>query len=156
MSVVGAIIFCVVGILVLYVSTKIYKGNDNDYIKYPTAVGTVLGTEEFIGGRWIVSFLNEEGTEVLAMDDRFSASTFTPEKYHMPKRKNQEKVYYWKYQGNSQFGINGQTVEYYFHFCDEKLYELVDLKQRNSIILSRIIGVIIIVVGIAIFTFGNL
>lgn len=55
-------------------------------MKYPKTLGTVLHTHDFTGHRWIVKFYNEQGREVLGMDDVLAAETFHPEKYHLPKK----------------------------------------------------------------------
>jgi len=153
MNIIGAIIFWSAGIAFAFFIPRIFKRKRIDYSQYPVTTGNIMHTEKLKGDRWIVAF-DLDGKEVLGMDDCFAASTFKPEKYHLPKYGTQEKIYYWKYTGNSSYNINRKKVEYYIHFCDESFYTLYDEKERNSNIGYRILGAIIIFLGMLIFLFG--
>lgn len=150
MNIVGAIIFIGIGIIII---TKVYKllkyDEDTDYTKYPVAIGTVLGTE--FDERWIVSFIDKTGEEVLGMDDFLACSTFFKDKYSLPKRRTKEKVYYWKYEENSQYSINHKEIKYYIHFCNEDMYELAKKQNKRELIIFVFIGLAFIVSGVIIF-----
>lgn len=154
MNIVGAIIFFAWGVLFGVVVRKAYKKDDKDYSQYDTAVGTVIRTLDFCGERWIVDFKNAQGKQVLGMDNRLCASTFSTEKYHLPKRNTQEKVYYWKCNSSSRYRFSGREVDYYIHFCDETLYQLLDEKNRRREKVFALLGVIFALMGIMIFAFG--
>ncbi|MCD8096614.1 MAG: hypothetical protein LUE31_00935 [Lachnospiraceae bacterium] len=153
MNIIGAILFAGIGIVWFLAASRIRR-KSTDYTGYPVTEGTVLHTENFAAERWTASFCIG-GEEVLGMDDRFAASTFKPEKYHIPKCRTQESIYYWKRTEqdlrSGHYGINGKPVEYYFHFCVESFYELRDRKEKNAAIRYRILGMIFIFLGILIF-----
>lgn len=161
MNIVGAIFFWAWGILFAFVFPKAFKKDAIDYSQYDIALGTVLGTflemndlTEQGSKRWIVAFTDAQGKPVLGIDKELYASTFKPEKYHLPKRKTQEKVYYWKRNDSSIYRINGQEVEYYIHFCDETLYRLLNEQDRRGEKVCVFLGVIFGLLGMLIFVFG--
>ncbi|MCD8241134.1 MAG: hypothetical protein LUD73_01685 [Lachnospiraceae bacterium] len=83
MNIIGAILFAGIGIVWFFMASGIRR-KSTDYTSYPVTVGTVLHTENFVAERWTASFCID-GKDVLGMDDRFAASTWKPEKYHLPK-----------------------------------------------------------------------
>ncbi len=152
MNILGCII-SLIGISIIIIAIKMYKSEtkkyeEKDYSKYPVTTGTVYHMEDFIGRRWIVGFLDETGKEVLGMDDMMSSSTFFPNKYHIPKFGTKEKVYYWKYNEKSSFSVNKQRVEYYIHFCNEKLYDLHKKVRKRSLFFTIGLGIFLIICGI--------
>ncbi|MCD8196438.1 MAG: hypothetical protein LUE24_04635 [Lachnospiraceae bacterium] len=153
MNIIGVVLFAGIGIVWFFMASRIRR-KSTDYAGYPVTEGTVLHTEDFVAERWTASFCID-GEEVLGMDDRFAASTFKPEKYHIPKCGMQESIYYWKRTDqelrSGHYEINGKPVEYYFHFSDESFYELRDRKEKNAAIRYRILGIIFILFGILIF-----
>lgn len=149
MNIVGAIIFWVAGFISIML-TRVLKEENKDYSSYPVAVGTVLGTENFCGQRWVVRFTDLSGEEVLGMDDVIGYSTFHPENYHLPKRKLQEKVYYYVRDDKSIYTINDKSVDYYIHFCDETLYELTKVKRKKSRISCITLGIVFVILGIVV------
>lgn len=155
MNILGCIIFIIIGIIIILFVPKALKYTDKDYSKYPITTGKVFHQHNFIGNRWIVSFLNEDGKEVLGMDNIISSyNTFNPEKYTMPKFGTEEKIYFWKYDNESQFGINNQKIEYYIHFCNENLYSLQITKCKRHSIIAIILGLLFIIFGILIWLFA--
>lgn len=89
------------------------------------------------------------------MDNIISSyNTFSPEKYTIPKVGTEEKIYFWKNDHKSQFSINNQKVEYYIHFCNEKLYSLQITKGKRHSTVAIIIGLTFIIFGIFIGLFG--
>lgn len=79
MNILGCIIFIIIGIIIILFVPKALKYTDKDYSKYPITTGKVFHQHNFIGNRWIVSFLNEDGKEVLGMDNIISSyNTFNP------------------------------------------------------------------------------
>lgn len=158
MSILGCIIFLIIGISIIIIATKIFKCEKKeyekmDYLQYPVATGTVYHMHDFIGNRWIVGFLDETGKEVLGMDDMISSNTFFPNKYHIPKFRTKEKVYYWKCNEKSNFSVNNQKVEYYIHFCNEKLYDLQKNHKKYTFLCAIGIGLFLIICGILIGLF---
>ena len=159
MNILGCIIFLIIGSSIIIIATKIFKSEkkayeEKDYSKYPVVIGTVYHMEDFIGNRWIIGFLDETGKEVLGMDDMISSNTFFPNKYHIPKVGTKEKVYYWKYNENSNFSVNNQKVEYYIHFCNEELYDLQKKLKRDAYFFIIGLGIFLIICGILIGLFG--
>lgn len=158
MHILGCIIFLIIGISIIIIATKIFKFEKKeyekmDYSQYPVATGTVYHMHDFSGDRWIVGFPDETGKEVLGMDDMISSDTFFPNKYHIPKFRTKEKIYYWKYNEKSSYGINNQKVEYYIHFCDEKLYDLQKKHKKYTFLGAIGIGLFLIICGILIGLF---
>lgn len=159
MNILGCIIFLIIGISIIIIATKMFKSGtkkyeEKDYSKYPVTTGTVYHMEDFIGNRWTVGFLDETGKEVLGMDDMISSNTFFPNKYHIPKVGTKEKVYYWKYNEKSSFSVNNQKVEYYIHFCNEKLYDLQKKLKKDASFFAIGLGIFLITCGILIGLFG--
>lgn len=155
MNIFGCIIFLIIGILIILFVPKLLNHKNEDYSKYPVTTGKVCHQHDFIGNRWIVSFLDENGKEVLRMDNIISSyNTFSPEKYTIPKVGTEEKIYFWKNDHKSQFSINNQKVEYYIHFCNEKLYSLQITKGKRHSTVAIIIGLTFIIFGIFIGLFG--
>lgn len=152
MNILG-IIFLIIGISEIVIVPKMLKGETKEYSKYPVATGTVCHMEDFIGDRWIVSFIDETGREVLGMDDMILTNTFFSNKYHIPKVGTKEKVYYWKYDGESNFSVNNQNIEYYIHFCNEDLYDLQKKSKRDARFSSIGLGTFLIICGILICAF---
>ena len=68
MNIVG-IIFLIIGISEILIVPKMLKKEMKEYSKYPVQTGTVCHMEDFIGDRWIVSFIDETGKEVLGTID---------------------------------------------------------------------------------------
>lgn len=155
MNILGAIIFIIIGTIVIVKVPKIlmYK-KETDYSKYPVEIGTVNHMEDFGGDRWIVSFTDETGKKVLGMDDIISYSIFLPDKYNIPKFGTKEKIYFWKYDCKSNYSINGQRVEYYTHFCNEDLYNLQRIKGKRHSILAVLLGLVFITCGVLIYFKG--
>lgn len=158
MHILGCIIFLIIGISIIIIATKTFKREkkeyeEMDYSQYPVATGTVYHMHDFSGDRWIVGFPDETGKEVLGMDDMISSDTFFPNKYHIPKFRTKEKIYYWKYNEKSSYGINNQKVEYYIHFCDEKLYDLQKKHKKYTFLGAIGIGLFLIICGILIGLF---
>ncbi|MEE0634896.1 MAG: hypothetical protein UCL21_03695 [Bacilli bacterium] len=159
MHILGGIIFLIIGIGIIIMATKKFKCEkkeyeEMDYSQYPVATGTVYHMHDFIGDRWIVGFPDETGKEVLGMDDMISSDTFFPNKYHIPKFGTKEKIYYWKYNGKSSFSITSQKVEYYIHFCNEKLYDLQKKHKKDAYLGAIGIGAFLIICGILIALLG--
>lgn len=146
MNIVGALIFWFAGFL-SFMMAKAMKSENKDYSDLPVAEGKVLGMEDFCGDRWLVQFKNELGEEVIGMDDIASGSTFHPERYHLPCKKMQVKVYYYAREDKSRFGVNNKPVTHYIHFCDETFYDLTKKGKRNA-------GKICVVAGIIFIFFG--
>lgn len=147
MKVIG-IIFIIVGIFLFRVTRNLYC-EKTDYMKYPKTVGTVLHTHDFTGCRWIVQFYNEEGREVLGMDDVVAASSFHSEEYHMPQKNTEQQFYYWELNRQKyHYSINDTPIEYYIHFCDEELYELAHKQLRRSAMGGCLIGACFAIGGI--------
>ena len=156
MKIFGCIIFFIIGILIILFVPELLKYKNEDYSKYPVTTGKVCHKQDFIGDRWIVSFLDENGQEVLGMDNIISSySTFSPEKYTIPKVGMEEKIYFWKNNDKSKFSINNQKIEYYIHFCNEKLYSLQITKGKRHSIVAIIIGITFIIFGIFIGLFAH-
>lgn len=152
MNIVGFIIFNILGIIVIVMYPKILTyGQIEDYSEYPVAIATVIGTSDFCGYRWIVEFTDETGREVLGMDDMLAYNTFSPEKYHLPKRRTKEKVFFWKDDSNSYYAINGKRVEYNIHFCNEDLYNLNRIQHKRSLFFSKLFGIFCIICGFLIY-----
>lgn len=142
------IVFIAAGILAFRL-TKNLRRNESDYLKYPKTVGTVLHTHDFTGHRWIVKFKNDQGREVLGMDDVLAAESFHPEKYHMPKENTKQQIYYWELNRQTHhYSINRIPIEYNIHFCDERLYELAHKQLKRSAALGRLIGIGFAIAGI--------
>lgn len=142
------IIFIAVGILTFRLTKNLYH-EQTYYMKYPKTLGTVLHTHDFTGHRWIVKFYNEQGREVLGMDDVLAAETFHPEKYHIPKANTEQQIYYWELNRQKHhYSINYIPIEYYIHFCDEGLYELAHKQLKKSAMGVCLIGIGFIVAGI--------
>lgn len=154
MNILGGIIFLILGIAIIIFAPKVLKYKKNDYSKYKVTTGTVYHMHNFFGNRWIVGFIDENGKEVLGMDDVISYDTFSSNRYSIPKFGTKEKVYYWKYDNKSQFSIDDKKVEYYIHFCNENLYDLQKTKKKNHSTLAVIFGIVLAVIGIVIFFFG--
>ena len=155
MNILGCIIFLIIGIFIILFVPKLLKYKNEDYSEYPVATGEICHQQDFIGNRWIVSFSDESGKEVLGMDNIISSyNTFSPEKYTIPKIGTKEKNYNWKNDHASQFSINNQKVEYYIHFCNEKLYSLQISKGKSHSSFAIIIGLTFIILGIFIGLFG--
>lgn len=145
-------VFIIIGTITIIYTPKLIMYKKKDYSKFPVTTATIGHMHDFTGDRWIVHFKNEKGIEVLGMDDVISYSTFFPDKYHIPKFGQQEEVYYWEYEGKSNYRISKQRVEYYIHFCNEDLYELQKIKGKNHSIIAVIIGLAFIICGILIAT----
>lgn len=151
MNLFGSIIFIILGVvIIIYIPQMlVYKGKN--YPKFNKTIGKVEHMQDFCGNRWIVSFKDENGNEVLGMDDIISSyGTFSPNKYNLPKLGKEEYIYYWKYKEKSQYSINHQKVEYYIHFCNENLYELQKIKGKRNSSLAIILGLFFIVCGVLI------
>lgn len=150
MNIFGTLIFFVIGGILIWRP----KASKTDYSRYPVTVGEVKIPFDACGDRWLVDFIDEEGMEVVGMDDiAYEGGTFHPERYHLPKRKTMECIYYWK-MGKTEQGhyfINGKPITHYIHFCDETLYELNRKKERLSIIGTRVLGSCIIFAGLIVF-----
>lgn len=145
------LIFIFIGLIILYF-TKNSNKPKRDYSKDSTVLATVLSTHDFSGQRWIVSFTDENGNEVLGMDDCIAGSTFHPENYHIPVKNSEEQVYYWKLDRTKRnYSINGQPIEYFIHFCDETLYDLSKEKKKRSVSGIRIFAILFIIAGLVMF-----
>lgn len=145
-SFIGIILIAIGIIVITYIpGTTGYK--EKNYSGHPVSKGMVNRMQDFGGDRWIVEFEDEDGNKVLGMDNIISYNTFSPKKYHLPKPGNEEKIYYWKYDGNSKYSVNDRNIEYYFHFCNEDLYTLQKTKGRRNFISAGFFGTLIIICG---------
>ena len=148
MNVFGGIIFIIIGIYTIIRIPKVLLYKENDYTKFNETTGTVIGTEDFMGNRWIVEFIDENGEKVLGMDDVITYSTFFPKTFNIPEKGQEERIHYWKPDTNLKYSINNKPIKYYIHFYNEDLYKLKKVKGRNHSILAVAIGIIIILCGI--------
>lgn len=155
MNVIGAIILCVTGIAIIIGVRKVVLNHKTiDYSKYPSTTGTVGHKHNFKGDRWIVSFHDQNGNEVLGMDDIFYSGTFFANKYNLPKHGTQEKIYFWKYDNKFKYSINNKKIEYYIHFCNESFYDLKKKRNKMYSIINIAMGIFFIICGILIFFKG--
>lgn len=96
---------------IFFAGTKLFAVKKKDFSEYPVTEGTVIGTHDYNGERWMVKFTAPDGKEVIGADHIHSESTFRPEKYALPKRGNTEKFYYWEHgRANNRLSINGTPV----------------------------------------------
>ena len=132
MNIAGCLIFWIFA-GIFFAGTKLFAVKKKDFSEYPITEGTVIGTHDYNGKRWMVQFTGQDGKEVIGADHIQSESTLHPEKYALPKRGNTEKFYYWEHgRTNSRLSINGTPVLYHIHFCNEGFYTLsAERHQRN-------------------------
>ncbi len=149
MNIIGMIIFTLVGTGIIVLSIRFYSREKMDYSQYRWTTATVLHGRD---SKWVVEFKDENGRERLALDDRMMGYTFHPERDAIPKCGNTEEVYYWEHHSNRW--LDGEKVMYRFHFCNEKYYELIDMKERKNLMRGKILGIFIIFSGIIILFFG--
>ncbi len=141
-------IFLLLGVLFLKLSLS--KKKRINYRDCKTAEAIVCHTEDFFGDRWTVEFVDENGLPQMAMDDTLAGSTFSSDKYLIPKTKQPLAVYYWERNDmdRGKFSVNGQEVRYYFHFCDERYYELAQKREKHSKITLFCVGIVFVTVAI--------
>ncbi|MBO7254097.1 MAG: hypothetical protein J6V36_02210 [Clostridia bacterium] len=154
MNIVGCIIFWIFA-AIFYKAAKNSVVEKEDFSKYPVSEGTVIGTHDYRGKRWMVEFIGPDGKKVIGADHILSVGTFHPEKYTLPKRGNSESFYYWEHnRKNSRLTINNKPVLYYIHFCNEDFYTLIiEQYQRNRKCLF-VASAVLFLLGIAILIFG--
>lgn len=151
MNLVGAVIFVVIGLLIIICVPKLYSENQNvDFSVYPQREAIVLHTYDFYGDRWVVEVQDINGEKFLGIDSILASSTFY-KTYHIPKTGEKVMIYYWESKKKGKFSINNIKLKYEFHFCDESFYELGKKKIKNSIIRSKILGILFIIGGVLIF-----
>ena len=157
MNILGCALCCIFG-AIFFAASKIVKRNGKyeDYSKFPVTMGKIWHMEDFFGNRWIVSFTNEKGEEVLGMDDVISTNTIHPDKYNIPKVWTMEKIYFWKYDSRgSCLNVSNKEVKYYIHFCNESYYNMGKDASRKSSVVFMIVGIIIMILGFIVLFFAK-
>lgn len=134
MNIIGSIIFLGFAVLFFVISQKNVFGDKlATYPMFPIVKATVCHTYDFHGQRWVVSFTDTQGNQQYAMDDMRAASTFSPKKYRIPKPGTQMNVYIWEHKlPNCHYSINGTPLLYYFHFCDDRYYDLLRKQAKSN------------------------
>ncbi len=89
-----------------------------DYTKYPRTTATVVGDVPFYedGLRQMVRLRDPEGREVLAMHNKRNLA-------NLPEPDSVQQVYYWPVRKPAHYTYKHQTIPYYFHYCDERIYD---------------------------------
>jgi hypothetical protein len=154
MNIFGCILFTSLGILLIITLPQLLKFEEKDYSKFSVTTGQVLHEEYFTGCRWIVEFTDENGNEAIGMDDINSYNSFNYKKYTLPKFGTAEEIFYWRYNGKSEYSINGKRVYYYIHFCNERFYDLQRALCKRNCIIGIVIGCSFIIAGILILLFS--
>lgn len=151
MYLIGAILFTIIGLLIIICVPKLYSKYQNmDFSVYPKKEAIVLHTYNFYGERWVVEIKENDNEKFLAIDSIPTSSTFL-KKYHIPKTGEKVDIYYWESKDKNKFSINNTYLKYEFHFCDESFYELQKKKIEYSIIGSKILGILFIIGAVLIF-----
>ena len=83
----------IAGIMAVKLTKVVMTKETKDYSVWDTAIGKVGHTEDFYGDRWIVSFIDKTGSEVIGMDDKIAYSSFS-HKYKRPVFGSEEQIYY--------------------------------------------------------------
>ena len=156
MNIVGCIIFFIAGIIAVKLTKWAFAREPKDYSLCDTAVGEVCGTEDFCGERWIVSFLDKNGNEVLGMDDYIVIYTsfWDRHDYKSPIRRSEEQIYYYPCTENSRYIIGNKEVKYYIHFRNEEYYELAKHKRQIYPRYGAVVGGLFMIAGLLILVSG--
>ncbi len=154
MKIVGCLFFWIFAVI-FYYAAKILVVKKKDFSEYPITEGTVIGSHDFGGKRWMVKFTGPDGKKVIGADHILCKNTFNPENYTLPKRGNLERFYYWEHgRKNRRLSINNTPVLYYIHFCNEDFYTLsMERHQRNRKCCMSA-SVVTFLLGIAILIWG--
>lgn len=155
MPILGAGLFWLFAAICFVAAKKVYTKKSIDYSQYRIASGTVIGTHEFHGQRWMVKFRDLNSRDVIGADDLLAYSTFHPDKYTMPKRGEIEWFYYWPIKQPGIFKINDTPVAHHIHFCNEDHYELHRAYCKKNKNRLCVIGAITTLMGFAILIFGK-
>ena len=116
---------------------------EKDYSQYPTTMGYVRFTQSFHddGYRQFVEFTDQNGKKVMGMHDRCNCNGF-------PEHHTTQKIYYWKLREGLHYSINGEPIEYYIHYCDQRFYKKYDEESKSWHYLLPVIGTLLIALGV--------